>query len=122
MRFIFMFITGILTGILSGIFGIGGGIILVPLLVLLLKMPQHTASGTSLVALLLPVGLLGVLEYYRAGKISLEHIRYGLLIAGGLFLGTYFGSKLALSLPASLLRRMFSVLLGLLAIRLWILK
>lgn len=111
---------GFFAGIMSGIFGIGGGIILVPILVLLLKFKQQTASGTSLVALLLPVGILGVIEYMKAGKISYEHIRYGLVISLGLFVGVYFGARLAVNLPDLLLRRGFAVLLLALAVRMWI--
>ena len=65
---VYVLLSGIATGVCSGLFGIGGGVILVPILVMLLKFPQQTASGISLIALLLPVGGLGVLEYYRAGK------------------------------------------------------
>ena len=59
---------GVLAGISAGIFGVGGGIILVPMMVLVLGYAQHMANGTSLVALLLPVGILGVMEYYQRGK------------------------------------------------------
>jgi len=114
-----MFIAGTFTGIFAGLFGIGGGVVLVPILVLLFKMPQHSANGTSLVALLLPVGIFGTIEYFKAGKIAAEHIKYGLLISVGLFLGTYLGSRIAILLPEQILRRGFSVLLGLVAIRLW---
>lgn len=115
-------ITGLVAGISSGIFGIGGGVIIVPILVLLLKLPQYTANGTSLVALLLPVGLLGAIEYYKEGKIGPEHIKFGLLIAVGMFFGTYVGSRVAVSLSPQLLRKAFSVLLVALATRLWFLK
>ena len=107
-----------LTGVSPG-FGVGGGIILVPILVLVLGYSQVTATGTSLVALLLPVGLLGVLNYYNAGKIDMNNIKVGLLIAAGMFVGTYAGSLIALPLSDSLLRKLFAVLLFGLAIRLW---
>ncbi len=122
MRTAFMIIAGLVTGIFSGIFGIGGGVILVPILVFALGMPQHTASGTSLMALLLPVGALGVMEYYRAGRITTEHLKYGTLIAIGLFFGTYFGSKIALHIPAAQLRKAFAILLGGVALKLWFMK
>lgn len=110
---------GLVTGICSGFLGIGGGMIVVPLLVLWLKYPEHTAQGTSLVALLLPVGTLGAWQYYQAGKISAEHIKFGLWIAVGIFIGTYLGSKIAVSLPEHLLRKTFALLLLLLALRMW---
>jgi uncharacterized membrane protein YfcA len=122
MNWIILVGTGICTGILSGLFGIGGGIILVPLLIFAFQMPQHTATGTSLVALLLPVGILGVLEYYRAGKITYEHLRFGILIAVGLLVGTYLGAKLALMLSPQVLRRCFSFLLAYVAVRFWLMK
>jgi hypothetical protein len=72
-------------------FGIGGGLVIVPVLVMLFGLTQKAATGTSLFALLMPVGLLGVLEYRRRQEIRLD---YGLLIALGLFAGAYFGARL----------------------------
>jgi uncharacterized membrane protein YfcA len=114
-----MLFIGLLAGVLSGMFGIGGGIIIVPALVLLLGMTQQTASATSLVALLLPVGILGVLEYYREGRISMDNIWLGLLLAAGLFIGAYFGAKIATHLSGTVLRRAFAVFTGIVALRLW---
>jgi uncharacterized membrane protein YfcA len=112
-------ILGVLTGILSGIFGIGGGVLLVPFLVLILRYSQAAANGTSLVALLLPVGLLGVIEYHKVGKLSFDNIKNGLIIAVGIFIGTYIGAKFAGNLPEFTLRRAFSVLLVTVAFKLW---
>src|SRR5204862_3594901 len=64
---------GVAAGIVSGLFGVGGAIVIIPGLVLLLGMSQHAANGTSLAALLLPVGLLGTLEYYRRGEVNLPY-------------------------------------------------
>src|SRR3989338_3633165 len=114
-----MLLTGILAGACSGVFGIGGGIILVPILVLGFGYSQVVASGTSLVALLLPVGFFGVLEYYKASKISGENIKLGLLIALGMFLGTYLGAKLAVHVPVQLLTKLFAVFLVVVAIKLF---
>ena len=116
---IIMLFIGLLAGVLSGMFGIGGGIIIVPALVLLLGMTQQTASATSLVALLLPVGILGVLEYYREGRISMDNIWLGLLLAAGLFIGAYFGARIATHLSGTVLRRAFAVFTGIVALRLW---
>jgi len=120
MQMLYLVLIGMMAGVLSGIFGIGGGIILVPAFVWLCKVPQLTASAMSLVALLLPVGALGVWEYYRAGKLQLEHVSYGLLVALGLFLGTYVGARLALPIPELILRRGFALLLLGVAIRFWV--
>lgn len=120
MHILGMILIGLLTGVCSGIFGIGGGVIIVPSLVFLLGFSQQTANGTSLVALLLPVGLLGVLEYYKVGKIDSTHIKAGFLIAIGIFFGAYLGAKIAIALPELILKRVFSVFLFLMAIRLWV--
>lgn len=113
-------IIGLIAGISSGLFGIGGGVIIVPLLIYLFNFQQQTATATSLVALLLPVGILGILNYYRAGFIQMNNIKLGLVIATVMFFGTYLGSKFAISLQSFTLTRMFSVFLMLVAIKLWI--
>lgn len=113
---------GLCAGILSGLFGIGGGIILVPMLIFGLGYSQASANGTSLVALLLPVGILGVLTYYRAGKIGPTEIKAGLMIAVAMFFGAWVGAQLAIRLPEQFLRRLFSVFLVVVAFRLWFMK
>src|SRR4051794_28975255 len=84
---------GFAAGILSGMFGIGGGLVIVPALVIFFGIGQKAATGTSMFALLWPVGLLGVFAYYRAGELSIPH---GACIAIGLFLGAYFGAQITL--------------------------
>ena len=113
-RFLFV---GLGAGFCSGIFGIGGGIVLIPLLVLFFGFSQHAANGTSLVALLLPVGALGVLAYYQAGKISSVHIKAGFVVALGIFAGTYLGARFSLALSEAVLRRAFGVFLLALSVR-----
>ena len=109
-------IIGLVAGVLSGLFGIGGGLIIIPALILFFKMNQHLAQGTSLGALLLPVGLLGFLEYFRHGNVNLAGAFF---IAIGLFIGAYFGAYLANVLPTRTLARMFAVLLILVALRIF---
>jgi len=108
---------GLAAGILSGLFGIGGGILIVPALIFFAKFPTKLALGTSLGALLLPVGLLGAYTYYQDGNVN---VRASLLVALGLFLGAWGGARLAQSLSAVTLQRMFAVFIVLMAIRLWI--
>jgi uncharacterized membrane protein YfcA len=103
-----MLALGGLAGILGGMFGIGGGLVIVPALVLAFGVDQKTATGTSLFALLWPVGLLGVLEYYRRGELRWD---YGTWIAIGLFLGAYFGARITGSLSASQMKRAYGVFL-----------
>ena len=107
---------GLAAGILSGLFGIGGGILIVPALALLAKFPIKLAIGTSLGALLLPVGLLGAYTYYQHGNLN---IRVSLLLALGLFVGAWGGAKLAHTLSGVTLQRLFAVFIALMAIRLW---
>jgi uncharacterized protein len=108
---------GLGAGVLSGLFGIGGGVVIVPALMLVAAMKPQMATGTSLGALLLPVGALGVYEYYRAGHFN---VRASLLIAVGLFIGAWFGAKLALSLSPLYLKRAFAIFLVIVAVRMWL--
>jgi uncharacterized membrane protein YfcA len=108
---------GLLAGVLSGIFGIGGGVVVVPGLVLLLGYGQKTATGTSLLALLLPVGVLAVFAYARDGHVN---VRVGLLVAAGIFAGALLGARLALGQSEATLRRGFALLLVALAVRMFV--
>lgn len=109
MSILMYLVIGLIVGVFSGFMGVGGGIILVPILVLFVGMPMHTATGTSLMALLLPVGALGVYEYWRVGKINADNFKIGLLIAVGIFFGAYFGSKLAVITPEKFIRIAFAL-------------
>lgn len=122
MQILFLFIAGIVAGISSGIFGIGGGVVLVPIMVAMLGFTQHQANGISLVALLLPVGIFGAIEYYREGYIGVEQVKIGLLIALGIIVGTFFGAKVAGFASDMMLRRIFAVFLAFVSIHLWFLK
>ena len=116
---IILMIVGLIAGICSGIFGIGGGIIIVPMLMFFLKYPQSMATGTSLIALLLPVGILGVFKYFQEGKITTANIKAGLFLSLGLFLGAYLGASIATQLPQKLLQKGFAILLLGVAVKLW---
>ncbi len=108
---------GLGAGVLSGLFGIGGGTVIVPALILIARFEPVTATGTSLAALVLPVGILGAVEYYRNGHLD---IRFALLLALGLFAGAWFGARIAQDLAPMVLRRLFAVFLVIVAIRLWL--
>ena len=116
MSFLLFLAIGLLAGVLSGLFGIGGGLVIVPALMFLARLPAQTATGTSLGALLLPVGALGAWQYYQAGNLKAGA---SLLIAIGLFAGAGLGARLALGLDPVILRRAFSVFLVLVAARMW---
>ena len=111
---IILILIGILAGILGGMVGVGGGIIIVPALVFFLGFSQKMAQGTSLGILLLPIGLLGVLQFYKAGYIDMKVV---FIISAGFFAGSYFGSKLALSLSQDMVKKVFAILLILVAIK-----
>jgi uncharacterized protein len=106
---------GLAAGVLSGLFGIGGGIIVVPALILLLGLPLREATGTSLAALLLPVGILGVLTYYQRGEVNPP---VAVLLAVGLLIGAVVGAQLAIRLPEVVLRYALAGLLVVLAAQL----
>lgn len=108
---------GLSAGVLSGLFGIGGGVLIVPALILIARMKPETATGTSLAALLLPVGAMGALRYYQENYLEIVP---ALWIAAGLFAGAWLGASLALMLPAKELQRTFAVFLTLVAAYLWV--
>jgi uncharacterized membrane protein YfcA len=99
---------GLLVGVFSGIVGIGGGILIVPALVYLFHQSQLKAQGTSLGALLAPIGLLAFLAYYRAGNVD---VKAAFLIAAGFLVGGYFGGIWAQHLSEIVLRRVFGLVL-----------
>ncbi len=107
-------IIGMAAGILSGMIGIGGGIIVVPALVFILGFSQQQAQGTSLGLLLLPVGILAVMNYYKQGFIDVKVVG----IMGLTFiLGGWLGSKLALSLPQEIIKKIFAFVLIVVAVK-----
>lgn len=109
-----MLLIGLMAGVLSGLIGIGGGIIIVPALVYFIGFSQKTAQGTSLAILLLPVGLLGVIQFYKAGYVD---VKVTAVIALAFFIGSYFGSRIALTISQELLRKCFAVLLIIIAVK-----
>jgi uncharacterized membrane protein YfcA len=106
-------VLGLTAGLLSGMFGIGGGLVIVPILTMFFAYETKTAVGTSLLALLAPTGLLGVLEFWRRGEIR---ILPGVLIALGLFCGAYFGARLTGAISISTMKRAYAVFLIVVAI------
>jgi uncharacterized protein len=111
---IIIILTGLAAGILGGMVGIGGGIIIVPALVYFLAFSQHQAQGTSLALMLFPVGILGVINYYKKGYVD---FRYAGLLAIGFVVGSYLGSKFSLSLPQLTVKKIFAVIMLLVALK-----
>lgn len=108
---------GLVAGVLAGLFGIGGGVVIVPALIMVAHMKPETATGTSLAALLLPVGLLGAWHYYRHGFVEVAPAAW---IACGLVLGAWLGAYVALRLSVQDLQRAFAIFLVLVAGHLWL--
>ena len=104
---------GLAAGVLSGMFGIGGGLVIVPALVIFFGFETKTAVGTSLFVILLPTGLLGVLEYWRNGELK---IAAGLWIALGIFCGAYLGARLAGAVSAVTMKRVYAIFLLVVAV------
>ena len=103
-----LILSGIIAGLLSGLVGVGGGVVMVPLLVLLLGFSQHQAQGTSLAVLVVPVTAIAVFSYYKEGYINWKHAA---IIAVFFVVGGYFGSKLAINLDQKMLKKIFAVIL-----------
>ena len=107
-------LVGIGAGMLSGLVGVGGGLVIVPALVYFIGFSQKTAQGTSLGLILLPVGIFGVLQYYKHGHVDFRIVG---ILAIGFLAGSFFGSKIALSLPQETVKKIFAVLMILIAIK-----
>lgn len=103
-----LLLIGLAAGILGGMVGVGGGLIVVPALVFFFGFSQHEAQGTSLGLLVLPVALLGMINYYKSGYVDFKVVG---LLAISFFLGSYFGSKWSLSLPQETIKKYFALLL-----------
>ena len=107
-------VIGIAAGMLSGLVGVGGGIIIVPALVYFIGFTQKAAQGTSLGVLLLPVGILGVMQYYKHGYIDIKVVGY---LSIGFIVGGYFGSKFALTLSQETAKKIFAILMIVIAVK-----
>lgn len=101
-----LLLLGLVVGVFSGLVGVGGGVILVPLLVFLFKLPQQTAQGTSLAMLLPPIGVLAVWDYYKRGQVE---VRIAALLCLGFVLGGLIGSRIAGVLSPAAMRRVFGL-------------
>ena len=107
-QILFLLLIGLMGGFISGSLGVGGMIIIVPSLVFFMGLTQHQAQGTSLAMMLLPIGILGVMNYYKAGHVKFS---YALIMMGAFVIGAYLGSKISLQIPAKGLKQIFGILL-----------
>ena len=107
-------VIGTITGVMAGMLGIGGGLVVIPALVMIMGMSQQSAQGTSLAMMLPPIGIIAVYNYYKAGHVD---IKIALILAIAFLAGSYFGSKLAIKLPTDVLKKIFGIFLLLVAIK-----
>jgi uncharacterized membrane protein YfcA len=119
MNIFLYFLLGVVAGIFSGLIGIGGGIIIVPALVLLFGLSQHTAQGTTLALMVPPIGLLAALAYYKQGFVDLKVAAFVCL---GFFIGGLFGAKFAVGIPEMILKKIFGIVLLVVSIRMILFK
>ncbi len=101
-------LTGLLVGVLGGMVGVGGGIILIPILVYFFGFSQHMAQGTSTAMLLPPIGILAAWTYYKNGMVD---VKVTALLCAGFVLGGLFGAQFAVAMPKEILRRSFGCIL-----------
>ncbi len=112
----FLFILlGILVGGLSGFIGVGGGVLVIPSLVLFFGFSQKMAQGTSLAMLLLPVGIFAVMEYYKHGNIN---IQVAMFLAIGYLVGAYFGSLFTNHFSNEMMKKIFAIIMLLISLKL----
>ncbi len=117
---IFLYVLlGLVTGVFSGLIGIGGAIIIIPSLVLLFGLSQHTAQGTTLALMVPPIGLLAAWTYYKAGFVDLK---IAALICAGFFFGGLIGARFATEISEQHLRKIFGLVLLLTSIRMILFK
>ena len=96
---------GLAAGVLGGMFGVGGGLIIVPALMIALGLGPKEAQGTSVAVMLPPIGILAAMNYYKGGYLNLK---FALIIAFAFIVGGYFGSKWAIALPGPVIRKLFA--------------
>jgi uncharacterized membrane protein YfcA len=105
---------GLVAGTFSGLVGLGGGVILVPALMLFFGLSQHQAQGTTLALMVPPIGLLAAWTYYKAGYVDLK---IAALVCAGFFVGGFIGAKLATGMSNAVLEKVFAVALILIALK-----
>lgn len=114
-----LLLLGLIAGSFSGLIGIGGGVIIVPALVLIFGFSQQVAQGTTLALLVPPIGLLAVADYYKKGYVD---IKAAIIIAIGFIIGSVVGAKFAINLSEQTLRRIFSAVVVVIGIRMFFFK
>lgn len=115
-NFVILALIGTTAGVLSGLLGIGGAIIIIPALVMFLGYSQQMAQGTTLMMMVLPIGALAAFQYYQKGFVD---IKTALIMAVFFVAGGFLGAKLATQISQDLLKKIFALLLVVIAIKMW---
>lgn len=113
MQYLFYAISGLAVGTVSGLLGVGGAILIIPILVYGFGYSQHDAQGTSLAVLLPPIGILAAYRYWQAGNV---HLVPALVIAGAFIIGGYLGANFAVNISPIMMRRVFGGALAVIGI------
>lgn len=113
-NFLLLALTGVLAGFVSGSLGVGGGIIIIPMLTLFLGLNQHQAQGTSLAVMTFPVFLISAYNYYKSGYVN---VKFALIIVIAFVIGSYFSSRMAVQMPEKTLKRIFGLFLAFMGMR-----
>ncbi|HEY0654397.1 MAG TPA: sulfite exporter TauE/SafE family protein [Chryseosolibacter sp.] len=116
MNIVILLIIGLVAGILGGLLGIGGAVIIIPALVFALGYSQLQAQGTTLLMLVMPVGLMAAWQYYRGGYVD---VKAAIILAATFFVGSYIGAKLAIHIPADMLKKAFAAMLVVIAVKIF---
>jgi len=114
-----LIVIGIVTGAVSGLIGIGGGLILIPALIYFMGFNQHQAVGTSMAVLLPPIGFFAAYNYYKAGFVNLK---FAMILAIAFMVGSFFTSKWAINIPEHSIRKFFSIVLFIVAIKMFFIR
>jgi len=109
-----LMLVGLLAGMLSSMVGIGGGVVIVPALVMIFGMSQKMAQGTSLALMLPPIGVLAVMNYYKQGYVD---FKIAAVVCLTFIVGSYFGSKLVLGLDTAIVKKIFAVFMIIVALK-----
>jgi uncharacterized membrane protein YfcA len=113
---IILLFLGALAGLFSGFFGIGGGVIVIPGLVYLLKFSQLEAQGTSLAMMLPPIGLFAAYNYYKSGYVN---VKAALILVTAFLIASYFSSKIVVNISEEIVKKAFAIFLVLYAAKLF---
>ncbi len=117
MNNVFIIATGFLAGIFGGFLGVGGAVLMIPILVFFLGFSQKLAQGTTLAAMIPPIGLLAAVAYWKTGNVN---IKAAIFLACGFFIGGWIGGNLVQNVPETIIRKVFAVFLIIVAIKMWL--